>query len=105
MRILLMSGVMRIWLCKLILFLKINNASILRYEVSENMTIKAYILINKKSISEFPFLKKEEILTKTKQIDNRTSKENSIGKTNQEHQKVAKSQLDLVLREDMMNYF
>lgn len=98
---------MQIWLCKVTSLLKTNNASLLRYEVSDSMKIKAYILINQKSISEFPYLEKDEILNKTKQIDNRTSKEKLPRpvSSNEEIQKLAKNRLDRVSREDMQNYF
>ena len=37
---------------------KSKQASLLRYEVNENFKIKAFILLNDQTISEFPFLDK-----------------------------------------------
>ena len=54
---------------------KSKHASILRYEVGENMKIKAYTVSNPYDISEFPHLKHEDIVNNRKQtIDSEPTK-------------------------------
>lgn len=46
---------------------KSTQVSLLRYEINENMKIKAYIILSPFNIADIPFLEKNDVINKRKQ--------------------------------------
>jgi len=78
---------------------KTKQASLLRYEVTGNSKIKAYILLNQYDITSFPHLKYEDIVNKRK------NDADADHHTEDEQQYISKAKLDSINNDEIAKYF